>query len=674
MSCITRSVLLFCIGLSSITCVAADHVEIRVADVSGAPIRGATVRVRFPNGGIVPAAVTDAEGRSTVPCVAGMQLRVQSVGFEPESRALTGCNEPAVFKLRPATVQTTITVVVTDAGVATESSGSAAQIDRTSARTVFDAVEDLSPGAFVTRRGVMGYGIADNGTGAVSLRGVGGSPNTDVLVVLGGRPDYQGEMGHPLPDFYDLSQAGTISVVEGPASVLYGTNAMGGAIEIIPREPGNKPEFQLTSSLGSYMTGQNRLWTGFRRGRGVYSLAAGVNYTNGDRPGSAFHSQDVSAGTSYTLTQIWKMSLDGNYGHFLVHDPGPVDDPLTNSAASVGRGGFSLDLANSTNSWNGYTRFFSTWGHNAITDGFLSVDRITGGRIFETVNLPHSTAVDFGADIVNYGGTANTVSGFSWGNHQINDAAGFVRGRWSANSSLLLNAGVRYQTNSQFGDLAVPEFGAIWRLAERVSLSTSISEGFRNPTIRELYLFPAPNPSLLPERMWNYQTTLQFRPSAHLTAWTTLYYASLTDQIVTLGNYPNLELLNAGKAIHKGIEANLRWNFRRRISATAGYAYLHSTNLAPLLPQNRATLAVDWDLKRMFVHLGLQAVGKRYTDVTHSTQMGGYPLASAKVNVPVRRNLDVFVMIDNLLNHRYEVLSGYPMPGVNGSGGFSIHF
>jgi len=670
----TRSLLLACIGLGSFICFAAESVEIHVADVTGAPIRSASVYVRSPKGEAIPSTVTDAGGQSTIPCAPGTLVRIQAVGFEPESRTLSDCSANPQFKLRPAIVQTTISVVVTDGGVSTVASGSAAQIDRTSARTVFDAVEDLSPGLYVTRRGTMGYGIADNGTGAVNIRGVGGSPNTDVLVVLDGRPDYQGEMGHPLPDFYDLSEAGSISVIEGPASVLYGTNALGGAVEIAPREPGAKPEFQLTSSLGSYMTGQNRLWTGFRKGRGVYSLAAGVNYTNGDRSNSAFHSQNVSAGTSYTLTQTWKVSLDGNYGHFLVHDPGPLDDPLIGSAASVGRGGFSLDLANSTNSWNGYTRFFSTWGHNAITDGFLSVDRITGGRIFETVSLARSTAIDFGTDIVNYGGTASTTSGFSWGNHQINDAAGFVRGHWSPTSSLLLYAGVRYQTNSQFGDLAVPEFGATWSVAERVSLSASIGEGFRNPTIRELYLFPAPNPNLLPERMWNYQTILQFRATNNVIAQATLYYANLTDQIVTVGNYPNLELLNTGKAVNKGVEASLRWSVRRRISTSVGYAYLHSTNLAPLVPQTRATLGLDWDLKRAFMHLGLQAVARRYTDESHTTQLGAYPLASAKITLPLQRNLDLLVMLDNALNHKYEVLPGYPMPGVNAAGGISIHF
>ena len=128
-------------------------------------------------------------------------------------------------------------IVSEPAPVETTAIGTAIEIDRGGARTVFDAVDQLVPGAFVTRRGVMGYGIATNGTGSVSIRGVGASPNTGVLIVVDGRPDMQGLMGHPLPDFYSLSNAQSVSVTEGPASVLYGSNAMGGAIEIVPSKP-----------------------------------------------------------------------------------------------------------------------------------------------------------------------------------------------------------------------------------------------------------------------------------------------------------------------------------------------------------------------------------------------------------------------------------------------------
>jgi iron complex outermembrane receptor protein len=463
--------------------------------------------------------------------------------------ALNDCSQELALRLSPASVETTINVTVTSDVAPNEPTAMSSSISRTTARTVLDAVEDLSPAIFVTRRGVMGYGISTNGTGGINIRGVGGSPNTDVLMVLDGRPDYQGEMGHPLPDFYSLSDAGSIRVIEGPASVLYGSNAMGGAIEVQPRVPKEGTEFELTSSLGLFMTGQHRLYAGIRRGRGVYTFASGINHTDGDRAYSAYRSQDGSLGASYSLSSTWTAKIDGNYGHFYVEDPGPINPPYPEqNYASVGRGGFSADLANSTPALSGYTRLYSTWGRNFISDGFRSTDRITGGRLYQTWTLPHNVAMDFGADLVNYGGLAKQEGGTNYGGkHQINDDAGFVRAHWTPSVKTLLNAGVRYQANSLFGNIAVPELGGLWQASNRISLSGAISRGFRNPTIRELYLFPAPNANLKPEEEWNYQATVQARITTTMAAWTTFYYASMSNQILALGNYPNMNLTNGGR-------------------------------------------------------------------------------------------------------------------------------
>jgi outer membrane cobalamin receptor len=659
---------------------------VQVDDITGAAIQRATVELRSSKGDVLASSITDNAGQAKVPCQVGALVRVQVQGFEPQSSTLQDCTAGLRFKLSPASVQTRIDVVVIDEGEPTVSSsfGSAAQIDRTTARTVLDAVEDLSPGVYVTRRGVMGYGISTAGTGAVSIRGVGGSPNTDVLIVTDGRPDFQGEMGHPLPDFYSLSDAGSISVIEGPASVLYGSNAMGGVIEIQPREPGERPEFQLTSSLGSYLTGQDRLWGGMRVGKWVHTFSAGISHTNGDRPESHFRSQDGSLGIGYQLSPGWKLSLDGDYGHFLVEDPGsiypfPGTPQEAGPYASVGRGGFTLDLGDSTGLLNGYTRFYSTWGRNFISDGFRSTDRMTGGRIFQTLTVSRRFAVDFGTDIVNYGGLALQVGEYPTdygGSHEITDAAGFVRAHWSPTTKLLFNGGVRYQTDTIFGDITVPEFGAWWQASDRVSLSASIGRGFRNPTIRELYLFPAPNPNLQPEELWNYQATLKARVTATTSTWVTFFYADFSNQILTFGQWPNMQLLNGGKSMNKGVETNFRWALARRVSLNAGYAYLTSTNLAPLVPQNKFNLAVDTDLKRVFLHFGVQAIGRRDTGASSPSpaQLGGYTFASAKISFPVRRDFDVFATVDNILNQHYQVFTGYPMPGVNAAGGFTLHF
>lgn len=655
---------------------AQQTTSIRVTDQTGASIRAAQVSLISSHGDMVSSSTTDAEGHTVVSCEVGSQLQVRALGFETRVVALNDCSQELALRLSPASVETTINVTVTSDVAPNEPTAMSSSISRTTARTVLDAVEDLSPAIFVTRRGVMGYGISTNGTGGINIRGVGGSPNTDVLMVLDGRPDYQGEMGHPLPDFYSLSDAGSIRVIEGPASVLYGSNAMGGAIEVQPRVPKEGTEFELTSSLGLFMTGQHRLYAGIRRGRGVYTFASGINHTDGDRAYSAYRSQDGSLGASYSLSSTWTAKIDGNYGHFYVEDPGPINPPYPEqNYASVGRGGFSADLANSTPALSGYTRLYSTWGRNFISDGFRSTDRITGGRLYQTWTLPHNVAMDFGADLVNYGGLAKQEGGTNYGGkHQINDDAGFVRAHWTPSVKTLLNAGVRYQANSLFGNIAVPELGGLWQASNRISLSGAISRGFRNPTIRELYLFPAPNANLKPEEEWNYQATVQARITTTMAAWTTFYYASMSNQILALGNYPNMNLTNGGRAINKGAETNLRWAIHRRVNATGGYAFLRSTNLAPYVPGNKANLALDVDMKRAFLHVGVQAIGKRYADTTNTTQLGGYTEASMKLSVPIAKNLNFFGTVDNLFNHRYQVLTGYPMPGINGTGGFVLHF
>lgn len=662
--------------------------SIRITDQTGALIPGAQVTVLSPEGATALPLIADANGAAQVPCQAGTILHLTALGFEPRTAVLNACAGDHEYQLAPGTVQATVNIVVTPDEMPNESVTTSEEISRTSARTVFDAVDELSPAVFVTRRGVMGYGISSNGTGEVNIRGVGGSPNTDILVVLDGRPDFQGEMGHTLPDFYSLSDTGSIRLIEGPASVLYGSNAMGGVVEIQPRMPKQGTEFELQSSLGSFDTGQNRLYAGLRQGRGIYTASTGVNYTDGDRLDSAFHSQDGSVGAEYRLNSIWNASLHGNYGHFLVQDPGPINPPYPEqNTASVGRGGITVDAGNSTPALNGYTRFYSTWGHNGINTGFDSNDRITGGRLFQTWTpqpgrAQSNLAIDFGGDFMNYGGLAvqlavpgTSVTNYG-GAHQINSDAGFARAHWSPTVKTVLNAGFRYQQDSQFGGLSVPEFGAQWHASGMFSFSASASRGFRNPTIGEMYIFPGFNPNLTPEHEWSYEATVQARITQSVAAWTTIYYASLTNQIVFI--YPN-PIVNVGNAFNKGVETTLRWSgigpaAHHRLSVTTGYAYLASTNIAPLVPGNKANLGLDLDLKRAFLHIDAQAIGKRYADTTLTTQLGGYTEVGLKLSVPVRHNLNIFGTADNLLNHRYQVLAGYPMPGINGAGGFVLHF
>lgn len=632
------------------------------------PLCAADVVVLDPSGAVIP--------NATVTRLGGV-ARISAPGFAEKTVALGSDPGQLRVTLDPAPLHTSVDVVVraSDAAAAQSIATTALEIDGAGARTVVDAIDRLAPGAFVTRRSVMGYGIASNGAGAVSLRGIGGSPNTGVLIVVDGRPDFQALMGHPLPDLYTLSDAASVRITLGPASVLYGSNAMGGAVEIIPSRPEAGFQTRLSSSLGSWWTTQHRLNHAAQFDRVFYSLNAGYSGSSGERPSSDFRNPDATFTFGGDLSRNWKASLESRYGFFHVEDPGTVFAPLQGSYARVGRGGYSLNLNNAYGRSHGYIRQYGAWGRHFITDGFRSTDSTRGLRAMQTFLIHPSLAVDVGGDFNHFGGAARNVKSIlNYGEHQIDEGAGFSRAQWTFSPRISLSGGYRYHRHSVYGGLSVAEAAATVRLSPRVSWSAGISRGFRNPTIRELYLFPAPNPNLLPERLWNTQSTLYVQPHRTLTAWATGYYSSLSNQIFTLGRFPNLRLENSGRAILRGVDLQSQWRPSRAWMLSAGLGILRSGQIAPLLPANKFNGALHYSSGRFSSTLSAMIVGRRYSNAARASTLGGYPLLTLHSSWKASRSVSVFALIDNLLDHRYELLPGYVMPRVNAAGGLTLHF
>ena len=115
------------------------------------------------------------------------------------------------------------------------------------------ALTEQVPGLFGTSRGVMGVWRIYRCSRRLSLRGMSGS--AQMLVLIDGHPQYMGLFGHPISDAYQTMLAERVEVLRGPASVLYGSNAMGGVINIVTRkmqEDGVKTNINLGG--GSYGT------------------------------------------------------------------------------------------------------------------------------------------------------------------------------------------------------------------------------------------------------------------------------------------------------------------------------------------------------------------------------------------------------------------------------------
>ena len=154
----------------------------------------------------------------------------------------------------------------------------------------------------------------------------------DLIVALAdidGHPQYAGIFGHPIADAYQTLLADRVEVLRGPASVLYGSNAMGGVVNIVTRkmhEDGIRTH--LHTGYGSYNTLETELTNRIRKGRFSSVISGSYNRTDGHRADMGFEQYGGYGRIGYEVTDHWNLRADVNVTHFNASYPGPVSAPL----------------------------------------------------------------------------------------------------------------------------------------------------------------------------------------------------------------------------------------------------------------------------------------------------------------------------------------------------------
>ncbi len=551
---------------------------------------------------------------------------------------------------------------------------------RDSARsTLFDVLSQEDADVYVPGHGVGLHGVANGATGGIKIRGLGGSPNSQILLVEDGVPDYQGIFGHPIPDAYVPQLIEDVLIVKGGDSTLYGTNAMGGVVVLRSRWPDQDGyEMSNDAGYGSYSTLRESASLLGRTGEWDLAAAFTDMTTQGHRDGAGGSDMVGSAAVRYRWAPNLRLSLRNKVAHVQGGDPGPVSHPTVDHWFDVWRDSASLQLAYAAGKARLSLTPYLNAGIHRLYDGFYSRDYVSGAigemdlRLHPAASLLLGLAAD-GTD----GQVENRITG------ERPDARGLVNGAFYNQATLRPVApltvvlGSRALYSSKYGFVPLYKAGVRWDAGHGFFLHGRISRNFRQPTIRELYLpYPTANPDLKPEYAVNTDVGGGYFFGRFELA-CTAYRTEARDLIKYFGVWPAAEVVNIDHIVIRGVEGRVALRRLGPVSASISAAWQDVGRYTRQNPDAKVDFALE-----AAQEFGLHFLAASLTgEWVHGLYMADYrrqPIADvfvmdlavryryAKLSRGERTHaLEPYILLRNFLNQQYAYVAGYTMPGFN---------
>ena len=553
------------------------------------------------------------------------------------------------------------------------------QISESDESALLPVLNGPVPGLFVSERGITGFGVSNGAAGQITIRGIGEDPTTGVLILIDGHPQFMGIFGHPLSDSYVASDVERVEVIRGPASILYGSNAMGGVINIITRKQ-TQEGFHGNARImyGSFNTQKFMASGGYKKNR--FSVFASINHdqTDGHRPHSDFNITNGYVKFGYEINNNLKASADFSIAKFKANDPGPDTlNAVYGPTQNITRGYWSFSLDNDYGKYSGTVKAFYNFGNHNFVDGFSSNDANYGLNFSESAKLFKGNSITIGADYTNFGGKAtqdigggNTMTYVDTTVYEVG-VYGFIQQTLFKN--LTLNAGIRLQGNEVYGSEWIPSGGFAFKIASATTWKASVGKGFRSPTLRELFMWNH-NPDLSPEKIMNYETSfLQSFFGKKLNLELTGYIVT-GDNLIVTGNMG--QLYNGGEINNKGIEFAANAIPIKNLSVNLTYSYINMKNPVYATPKSHFFLSANYKWNKFQFAASIQQINHLNTvaDPSLTPYFQNYTLLNSKISFQIWKYIEIFASGDNLLNRKYETNRYYPMPGTTFFGGLNLKF
>ncbi len=539
----------------------------------------------------------------------------------------------------------------------------------------------------------------------ISIRGSSdykpGGYNNRVLVLLDGFPILIPNSGSPDWNSLPLESIQRIEVDNSPASAQYGHNSMGGVINLITDHNGTDNNTILRLSGGANTTGQISLTHRKKKGDWAYGINTMVRSSEGHR----FNADDKIArirtylrygdnkGRSYRLSHILSYSDIGHPG-FISSPSYRRSDRLTQYIQGHGfypiTNGLSMSHSIFLNKFD--THYYP---RNNIPDDYTDIDQtyyddLTVGFRSEMLITKWARWIIMAGSDVDWSQSDVDVFNSMYGAPSQLSVGGFIQSKYSIGNGWNFGSGLRYDYRhsdpggnyqKRIYTHISPKINIMYTSRGKRAFTLAYSEGFRAPSLSELYLYyessygliTKGNPELTPEEVKAVELTYE-HPHSDAWYWSiSLFHNRYENMIDFIYAIPVLSINREG-VTGMGGEFQFKWKPIDTLTFRGSYAYLDMTDRggAPILyrSKHRGQVNVRYQAALVNIQLGIQAWSKQIYEDFLSGSHFDFPIRELPERIIpeliLSREVNGFtgsLHITNLFDTKYELIQDFPMPG-----------
>ncbi len=538
------------------------------------------------------------------------------------------------------------------------------EIERRQPQSLLDLLR-TQPGIDVSRTG---------GLGAVESVFMRGTESDQVLVLVDGVRASSATSGTFSFQQLNPAQIERIEIVRGPRSSLYGSDAIGGVIQIFTRRL-HGPSAAI--EMGSYNT--YRAQAGYGGGNaaryainGAYVNSSGFSATNPSIPFDFDPDDDGYEERSATASMDAELSKNTSFALRGWHSDSRTEYDIGELDAQNDTVGLALDL-DALPGWRqkfgvGYARD-DLDNESPAFPAETTTNRITLNWQND-VRLGSAHQLTLGADYYrDHGEYTELTSPAGFFDESINDVGGYLnlRSTFGANE---VELGLRYDEHSEFGGHTTGQAALGRQFTESLRGLVAFGTAFKAPSLNELFFPGFGNPDLDPEESRSTEVGLAFLPVGASYALDAAVFYTEIDDLIDAGRGPLFQARNIEEATIGGLELSYDLNIAARWFASADLTLQdarNDTENTDLLRRPDQKLALS--ATRSFMQ-----GGSLYTELLLSNervdvgdvQLPGYGVVNLGLQYPLLDRLFLDARVENALDKDYELVAGYNTPGLSG--------